>query len=170
MNIQDIHFIFEYNYWANGKILSACKNITQEQYLAPADYPFGGLGGTLLHVVDAERVWRVLFETSDAGEYQELKAEDFPNFESLENQFREEEKLMRAYLSKLKDDDMESHLKYTVEGGIQRDRILWHCFYHLINHGTQHRAEAAALLTSYSASPGDLDVTVFLNEKNEKIF
>lgn len=71
---------------------------------------------------------------------------------------------MHVYLGRLTDENMNSHLKYMVEGGIQRDRILWHCFYHLVNHGTQHRAEAAALLTSYDSSPGDLDVTVFLNE------
>lgn len=164
MNIQDIHFMFEYNYWGNKKILSACKNVTQEQFLAPADYPFGGLRGTLLHVVDAERLWRILFETQRVTEDEDLIADDFPTFESLEKKFQEEEKLMRAYLSKLKDEDMESHLKYTTTEGVHRDRILWHCFYHLVNHGTHHRAEAAALLTSYGSSPSDLDVTVFLNE------
>ncbi|MBL8098108.1 MAG: DinB family protein [Anaerolineales bacterium] len=164
MNLKDVLFMFEYNYWGNKKILTACKNITQEQFLAPADYPFGGLRGTLLHVVDGERLWRVLFETQRVTEDEDLIADDFPNFDSLEKKFQEEEKLMRAYLSKLKDEDMESHLKYTTTEGVHRDRILWHCFYHLINHGTQHRAEAAALLTNYGSSPGDLDVTVFLNE------
>ena len=43
-----------------------------------------------------------------------------------------------------------------------RDRILWHCLYHVVNHGTQHRSEAAALLTDYGSSPGDLDFTLFL--------
>jgi uncharacterized damage-inducible protein DinB len=167
MNIKDILFMFEYNYWGNKKILMACKNITQEQFLAPADYPFGGVRGTLLHVVDGERLWRVLFETNRVTENEDLIADDFPTFESLENKFQEEETLMRTYLSKLTDEDMNSHLKYVVEGNIQRDRILWHCFYHLVNHGTQHRAEAAALLTSYGASPGDLDVTVFLNDRKK---
>lgn len=164
MNLNDILFMFEYNYWANEKILSACKNVTQEQFLAPADYPFGGLRGTLVHLVDGERIWRVLFETSKATEDEDLIAEDFPTFELLEKKFQEEEKLLRVYLNLLKDEDMNSHLIYPVGEGIIRDRILWHCFYHLVNHGTQHRAEAAALLTSYGSSPGDLDVTVFLNE------
>jgi uncharacterized damage-inducible protein DinB len=71
---------------------------------------------------------------------------------------------MRAYLAGLSDIDMENHLRYTTDEGLQRDRILWHCLVHVVNHGTQHRSEAAALLTDFGHSPGDLDFTVFLNE------
>jgi uncharacterized damage-inducible protein DinB len=71
---------------------------------------------------------------------------------------------MQAYLASLRDEDLESHLRYTTDTGIQRDRILWHCLLHVVNHGTQHRSEAAGLLTEYAHSPGDLDFTVFLND------
>jgi uncharacterized damage-inducible protein DinB len=164
MNIQDIKFIYEYNYWGNKKILEAASKVTREQFLAPAEFPFGGLRGTLLHIVDGERLWRVLFETGKVTEDEDLIIEDFPTFESLQNKFHEEEKLLRAHLNRLTDEDMNSHLIYPVGEGLIRDRILWHCFHHLANHGTQHRAEAAALLTGFNASPGDLDFTVFLNE------
>jgi len=164
MNIKDTHLLYEYNYWANKKILAASAGVSHEQLTAPATFPYGGLRGTLVHTVDAERLWRILFETNIVTEDQYLIEADFPTLESLEKKFHEEEKFMRSYLNRLSDEDMNNHLKYTTTEGVHRDRIMWHCHIHLVNHGTQHRSEAAALLTDYGQSPGDLDFTVFLNE------
>ncbi len=162
MNIQDIQLIYEYNYWASGKILAASAKVTGEQFLASAEFPFGGLRGTLVHILDAEYGWRGLFEENKFGE--EIKPEEFPDLKSLAERFHMEEQAMRAYLNGLTDEDMESHKKYTADNGEPRDRVLWNCLYHVVNHGTQHRSEAAAILTSLGASPGDLDFTVFLND------
>jgi len=71
---------------------------------------------------------------------------------------------MRTYLATLRNEDMDGHRRYTDENGEPRDRILWQCLYHVVNHGTQHRSEAAALLTDYGSSPGNLDFTVYLME------
>ncbi len=162
MNIQDILLIYEYNYWANKKILAESAKVREEQFLAPASFPYGGLRGTLLQIIRAEWGWRGLFVHQSFGA--DLSLDDFPTLQSLEERWQEEERAMRAYLASLRDEDMESHVRYTTGEGIKRDRILWHCLLHVVNHGTQHRSEAAALLTDYGHSPGDLDFTVFLNE------
>ena len=162
MNIKDILLIYEYNYWATKKILDASAKVTSEQFSAPASFPYGGLHGTLLHTLDAEWGWRALFQNIETAS--DLLPVDYPTLSTIETRWNEEETAMRAYLASLRDDDMESHLRYTIDGGIQRDRILWHALLHVVNHGTQHRSEAAALLTEYGQSPGELDFTVFLNE------
>jgi len=161
MNIQDILLIYEYNYWANKRILAQCKMVTQEQFTAPAEFPYGGLRGTVLHILEAEWGWRTRFQ--NLGAASEMSETEFQTLASLESRWAEEEKSMRDYLASLHNEDMTSHVRYPIDNGEIRDRILWHCLVHVANHGTQHRSEAAALLTRLGQSPGDLDFTVFLN-------
>ena len=163
MNIKDVLLLYEYNYWANKRILDASADVTQEQLDAPASFPYGGLRGTLFHVMEAESSWRMYFQ-NDNWDAPELNMQDFPDLAALQERWAAEEQDMRSYLAMLSDDKLNGHRYYTTNEGDARDRILWHCLLHVVNHGTQHRSEAAALLTDYGCSPGDLDFTRFLNE------
>lgn len=162
MNIQDIRLLYDYNYWARNRILTAAALVTPEQYAAPAKFPFGSLRGTLLHTLDAEISWRNRFEYERWTD--DLLEADYPTLTMLQDAWLAEEAAMRAYLARLSDFDLQGIVAYMADTGHERRRILWHCLLHLANHGTQHRAEAAAILSGYGASPGDLDFTLFLNE------
>jgi uncharacterized damage-inducible protein DinB len=163
MRLEDIELMYNYNTWANQRILAAAHRVTPEQFVAPTSHTYGSLRGTLVHLLDTEYGWRMLCRhgtvTSDLNEA------DFPTVAALAQAWQAEDQAMRAYLANLSDNDLVGQIHYTTDEGVHRSRVLWHVLWHVVNHGMQHRSEAAAMLTEYGQSPGDLDVPVFLNER-----
>ena len=161
MKIRDIQLLFQYNDWANKRILASAEKVALEQFTLPNDFGWGNLRGALVHLLDAEYFWRNLLKDSlfvDA-----LSPEDFPDVNAIRARWDVENPELWAYLESLSDDDLLSTFSYEANGEM-RHRVLWHCLFHVVNHGTQHRSECAALLTAFGHSPGDLDFTVFLSD------
>ncbi len=163
MNQSEIRDLYDYNYWANRRILDTAEHVTPEQFTAPSPQSWGSLQSTLVHIVDTEMGWRSLLRGQPAA--RDLKPEDFPTVEVLRQYWQADEQAMRAYLDGLSNADLQGIISYHTDTGVLRERIVWHCLFHVVNHGMQHRSEAAALLTNYGHSPGDIDFTVFLNER-----
>jgi uncharacterized damage-inducible protein DinB len=163
VKLQDIMSLYDYNYWATRRILATGAQVSQEQLLAPAAHSYGGRRGTLVHTLDTEYGWRMLCQHNTLTP--DMAETEFPTFDVLEQRWYDEEMAMRDYLASLNDDDLTGLVRYTTDIGQKRERVLWHCLLHVVNHGTHHRSEAAAILTEYDQSPGDLDFTVFLNEQ-----
>ncbi|MGZ3673774.1 MAG: DinB family protein [Ktedonobacterales bacterium] len=164
MNKQDILVLYRYNAWSNAKIIGAAANLTQEQFLAPAPVPHGNLQATLIHASFAEWVWRKRWEGIPSNPSWE--PQDFPTFESLRSRWAEEEAALLSFVSGLTDDRLYRSFHYISTEGYPHERVLWEAMAHLVNHGTQHKTEAAAILTSMGHSPGDIDLIVYLNESS----
>ena len=162
MNYADLELLFRYNDWANDRILAMAENISIEQLTTANDLGWGSLRGALVHLMDAECAWRVLLK--DGLFIVGLHPEDFPDVAAIRARWAEERQAFWAYFSGLGDLDLAGTVSYEADG-IKRQRVLWHCLAHVVNHGTQHRAECAALLTGFGHSPGDLDFLVFLSER-----
>lgn len=165
MNIRDILTLYDYNYWATRRILAASVDLRPEQFLIPTMHSFGSLRGTLVHTLDSECAWRMLCQHQTLAYFGAIEEAVFPTFDMLEQRWNEEERAMRDYLAHLADEDLAEYVRYTTQDGDERERLLWHCLFQVVNHGTQHRSEAATILTDYGHSPGELDFTAFLNEQ-----
>lgn len=162
MNKQDISVLYKYNAWSNAKILKMASNVTQEQFLAPVPFPHGSLRGTLVHAAFAEWVWRQRWEGTPSNP--KWKPEEFPAFESLRARWADEESRLMKFVDDLTDERLYAKFKYTSTEGQPHERVLWESMAHLVNHGTQHKTEAAAILTGLGHSPGDIDLIVYLNQ------
>lgn len=164
MNKQDITLLYKYNQWSTAKILDAASGVSEEQYLAPAPFPHGGLRGTLVHALFAEWIWRNRWEGTSPT--YRLKPEDFPTFESLRARWLDEEKLLMTFVENLTEERLNTSFDYTSTEGARHRRVLWQAMAHVVNHGTQHKTEAAAILTGYGRSPGDIDLIWYLIENH----
>ena len=155
--------LYDYNSWATERILLAADKVSDAQFLAPAHFSWGGLRGTLVHTMSAEWTWRSRWQ--GVSPTAPLRVEDYPTVAALRARWREEETAIRAFVAKLSEPDLARTINYTqMRGGVSAEP-LWQLMVHVVNHGTQHRAEAAALVTEYGHSPGDLDFIVFVRER-----
>jgi uncharacterized damage-inducible protein DinB len=92
-----------------------------------------------------------------------LREEDFPTLEVLCARWSREERQMQAFLAALSNEDAQRLVQYTTPYGEKRTAPLWQIMTHVVNHGTQHRSEAAAIESMLGYSPGELDLLEFLH-------
>ena len=114
-----------------------------------------GLGGILAHHLGASMRWRVSFETQGEKEGRHLESEPLPTIDELRDLWEAEWAAVDAWLPTLTDDFI---------GHVFDGVPVWQMLVHVVNHGTQHRSEAAALLTDAGRSPGELDVINYAEE------
>ena len=164
MNKQDIQLLFKYNQWASKRIFDKVALVTHEQFIAPASYPHGGLRSTLTHMLFSEWIWRMRWEGQSPSSGPQ--AEDFPTFESLRERWLEDGAKLLEFVNSCTEERLNQNIQYKSLKGLPFENILWHMMAHVINHGTQHRSEAAAMLTDLGHSPGDIDMIVFLREQS----
>src|SRR5512139_3257338 len=112
MKIDEIKLLFDYNDWADARILSACTRVSPEQYAAPASYGRGGLRATMVHILDNLWQQRITLQgyykdpLADEAAYDatELHEDAFPTLAALQERWTIEQQEMRAYLDSLSEE------------------------------------------------------------------
>lgn len=161
MNKNDILTFFDYNYWANARVLTAAAQLSESQFTVPARLSHGSISGALVHILAAEIVWRLRCQEGISPPALPAE-EDFPTLESLRLRWATEEQAMRLYLNQLTDEALNQPVRYNTTKGQPQETILWHILAHVVNHGTQFRGEAAVALSEIGHSPGDLDFIAYI--------
>jgi uncharacterized damage-inducible protein DinB len=161
MNITEAIALADYNAWATGHILDAAARLEPGQFTATPDSKTPSLRSILVHALSAEWLWRVRLQSSISPSM--TPADDIPHVDALRTIWDEEATAFRNYLTTLDDGALEETVQFRRSSGELSDPIArWVIVTQLVTHGTQHRSEAATLLTNYGQSPGNLDFLFFM--------
>ncbi len=151
MNAADLRFLFAYDRWATDRVLAACAGIDEGTWSAPNSIGERGLGGILVHALGASQRWR--HGLARSPESPRPEKEPLPTVAGLRAAWTAEWLALDDWLAGLTDDEVTT---------VEDEAPFWQYLAHLANHGTQHRSEAAVLLTAVGHSPGDLDMIDFI--------
>ncbi|MFN8532126.1 MAG: DinB family protein [Dehalococcoidia bacterium] len=154
------HFrlLYDYTCWANNRAVDLAGQVPLEEYRRSRPYGRGSLRDVLTHSYTAEWRWRQRFEHGGQwGDPPGSETLDTPA--ALARDWAEEQGRWRTFLASA---DLDQPIDYSRSDGVAFSNRLGDLIAHVFNHSTQHRAEAAWLLTELGASPGDLDLIVYL--------
>jgi uncharacterized damage-inducible protein DinB len=163
--IEIVQHLYEYNEYANGRLLDFAANLTSEELQAEpgSGASFGSLLATLGHIAAGQEGW---LERWTEGQNRRSVLEATVNsLDDVRASLDQSHAGLRELVRTLTEQRLDEDLVYRDSAGVEYKRRLWHVMVHLVNHGTYHRGEAAMALTALGHSPGDLDFSLWISDR-----
>ena len=159
--LDQIRALYAYNAWANTRILDTAALLDRDAF--PVEHAGAGSPRDILaHTAGAQWLW--LQRWQGASPQERWDPEDFADLAPLRARWEEIEAETARYLATLEAHDLDRVISYVNSAGETWRYPLWQQMVHQVNHATQHRSEAALLLTAAGHSPGNLDFLIYFDE------
>jgi uncharacterized damage-inducible protein DinB len=150
-----------YNKWANARLYAAALDLSEQSYRLHIGVFFGGLHGTLNHLLLADRLWlkRLTGEGDHPNRLDAILYED--RVELARARIAEDERLITV-VEKYDEAALRDLHSYKTSTGMPQSQVLGDILLHLFNHQTHYRGEACACLSILTGDePPSLDLLVF---------
>src|ERR1700756_187754 len=169
MTIDDIQLLYEYDRWANRRVLRAVSVLTVEQFTRDLGSSFRSVRDTLVHIIAGEWIWLAYWRQQSHGPalLAELRTQretlfnpaTFPEVGAVQSKWMEVEREQIAFVSSLTNESLEKMLP--ARG---TELSLPPLMQHVANHSPYHRGQIVLMLRQLAAEPVATDFHVFLAE------
>jgi uncharacterized damage-inducible protein DinB len=159
MNADAFRHFYAYHFAENRKIWDRyITQLTEEQFTQPAGYSHGSVRDQIVHLMNVDEAW---FSGLRGVELPESpNPADLPDRESIRSHWDKVEQGMRGYLTELQD-----HMLFEKPlEGEDKDLTLWQVLLHVVNHGTDHRAQLLRLLNDLGVKTEYQDYIFYVYE------
>lgn len=138
MNADAFRHLYNYHFHENRKLWDSCvTSLSHEQFTQSTTYSHGSVRDQIVHIISADDTWfSQLRGTADSTSFPLV---DFDDRELIRAHWDTVEQMMRDYLQNLRDD-----MLFTKPfPDHEEDHVLtmWQVLLHVVNHGTDHRAQ-----------------------------
>jgi uncharacterized damage-inducible protein DinB len=166
----DIQLLYEYDRWANGRVLQAASALSAEQFTRDLGGSFVSVRDTLVHIIRGEWGWLTYWKSTShsAAFLQSLWDEDnpifrlsgFPDVTAVGRKWAEVEKEQIEFVNSVTEEDLRRTLPV-----LEKQLSLAHLMQHLANHSTYHRGQIASMIRRLGAEPLPTDFAFFLLQR-----
>ena len=164
MTVDDLRRRYDYGYWANRKLFAVIETLSPDQFTQNVAGSYGSIRNTLVHMMSAE--WGWIDRCGGPSRGPALKADDFPTFASIVEQWTIVEAYAREFLGTLNDADLQRIVEFSIpQVGLARAMPVGELLQHAATHGVHHRGQLALLLRVLGHAPGNFDLLFYDAER-----
>ena len=165
MNADALRALYTYHFTLYRRVWDCIDHLTDEQFVAPVDYSIGSVRNHMVHLATVEHRWLARVAGSPLPD--RLRYEDYPTRAAARAKSDEVDAHFKSFLDGLTDADLDRPITYTfwrVEGPVTN--TMWEILIHVVNHGTDHRAQVLPILHRLGAPTLEQDLILYLLEQS----
>lgn len=148
MNANAFRHLYGYHFAENRKLWdSYVTQLSHEQFTQHVDYSHGSVRDQLVHLMNVDDIWFSELRGVEPSAPLPPASANFDDRNAIRAHWDDVEQRMRDYLAALRDDMLFS--KPIKEPEEDKDLIVWQVLLHVVNHGTDHRAQILRLLHDF---------------------
>jgi uncharacterized damage-inducible protein DinB len=152
MNVEAFRHFYQYHFAENRKIWdSFVVQLSDQQFNQEMEYSQGSVRDQIFHLIRVDGAW--FNDPGAAALPNRPDPADTPDRASIRAHWDEVERTMRSYLAGLQDEMLASKPL----SGEDQDLLLWQVLLHVVNHGTDHRAQLLRTLSDLGVRTGPQD-------------
>jgi uncharacterized damage-inducible protein DinB len=160
MNANAFRHLYDYHFTENRQLWdSYITALSHEQFTQPVNYSHGAVRDQIVHLMSVDHTWFSGLRGVDIPE--PLDPAAFPERESIRAQWDSIEQTMRDYLAGLRDEML---FEKPLADGEDKDLSLWQVLIHVVNHGTDHRAQLLRLFNELGIKTTSQDYIFYAYE------
>ena len=155
--------LFAYNAWAHRIIFDALATLPAEEYARDLKSSFGGIHGTLAHIVWAEQLWLHRWLVRPNPEV--AQGNDLRGLAGVRSRWEQVERERAAFVGGLADARLDETRVVKPSSGGEYVHTFRQMFRHFVNHSSYHRGQIVVFLRQLGHAAPNTDLIRFYRQR-----